>query len=57
MREKSKKQSLIFVLAVLLFSSLLKGQEVKKQTGKKFYNEKEGKEGKQMMFIMYISLL
>lgn len=41
MREKSKKQSLIFVLAVLLLSSLLKGQEVKKQTGKKFYNEKE----------------
>jgi len=41
MRVKSKKQSLVFILAMLLFSSVLEGQEVETQTGKKFYYEKE----------------
>ncbi|MCD4818723.1 MAG: hypothetical protein K8S23_08530 [Candidatus Cloacimonetes bacterium] len=36
-----KRKSMIIVLAVLLFSTLLYGQDVEKQTAKKFCDEKE----------------
>lgn len=41
MKKESRKQLLIFVLLILLFPALMNGQEIKKQIGKIFYDEKE----------------